>query len=207
MEPKRRTREHYIVLVVHIAAAFVISAFQLNSGIDAWFPGFGLATPILLIIHGVVYSFIQISTWCREQMVPFMLKLVPATEIETDRYVEYNRKSAMYVLIFGWFAILLCQFVWTFGLTEVMPFFIFDDFILRLIGEIVGYIVIFGPFLLYFLLLIAFAWVIEEFYLPGYNDVEHLFEIAHKWGREHNRRAKNLEPAKDVDDPYDEPGI
>ena len=151
--------------------------------------GIGIATPLLLILHGVAYSFVQNSSWYREQMIPFMLRIITTTEIETDRYLQYHRRTARYLLVLGWIAILLCQFVWTFGLTHIIPFFVGDDFILRFVGVLVGYVVFFGPFLLYFLILLLIAWILEEFFLPRYNDIEHLFDIENRWAKENKRRS------------------
>jgi len=177
----------------------IISAFQFSYGFNAWLLGFGIVTPILLIIHGFAYSHIENSSWYREQMVPFISRVIATTEIETDRYVQYNRRCTRYILILGWLAILLCQWVWTFGLTVVMPFFVGDNLILRFIGELVGYAVIFGPFLLYFLILIAIAASVEKILRPRYKDIEPLFEIADKWVKETNRRAKESKSTKEED--------
>lgn len=207
LEPKRKTLEHYIVMFIHIVVALTISAFQLNYGISEWVLGFGIVTPILLILHGFAYSFFDNGPWYRNQMVPYISRLVTTTEIETDRYLTYRRNAARYLLFFGWIAILPCQFVWTFGFTEVLPFFAGDDLILRFIGELVGYVVLFGPFLLYFLILVLFAGILDRIRIPRYKDIEHLFDIEDKWTKENNRRAKNPESMQDEEEPHGRQGI
>lgn len=207
LEPKKKTREHYIVLFVHIVAALVISMIQLNYGISEWFLGFGIATPLLLILHGFTYSFLDNGRWYRDQMVPYISRLVSTTEIETDRYLQYRRNAARYVLFFGWIAVLVGQFVWTFGFTQVLPFFAGDDLILRFIGELVGYGILFGPFLLYFLVLLLFAEIIDRIRIPRYKDIEHLFDIENKWTKENNLRAKNPESVEHEEEPRDSQGF
>jgi hypothetical protein len=193
LEPKKKSVEHYIVMFLHLVLAIVIFAIQFNYGLDAWFQGFGLLTPILLIINGFVYSFTQNDTWYREQMVPFISRVITTTEIETDRYRQFHRRIARYALLLGWISILMSQFAWTFGLTQVMPFFIGDDLLTRFIGEFVAIAVIFGPFFLYFIFLISFMAIIEKPYQSRYKDIAHLLEIENKWAKEAHRRAKNPE--------------
>ncbi len=57
--PKSRSLEHYVVMFFHLVAAFVISVIQLDAGLTAWFQGFGVLTPILLITSGVAYSYFE----------------------------------------------------------------------------------------------------------------------------------------------------
>lgn len=126
-------------------------------------------------------------------MVPFISRIIATTEIETDRFRQYRRRTARYALLLGWLSILLSQFVWTFGLTQVVPFFIGDDLLTRFIGELVAIAVIFGPFFLYFIFLIIFAGIFEKPYQSRYKDVAHLSDIENKWAKEAHRRAKNPE--------------
>ncbi len=204
LEPVRRSLGQYLIIVIHLAAALLISVIQLNDGISAWFLGFGVVVPILLIIHGCLFLFIPNESWYRERMVPFILSIVMATEIETDRYLEFNRRVTRFILILGWPVILMCQMAWTFGLTEIMPAFAALDFWTRLFGEMVAYVVvIFGPFFLYFLILILIILILDRLLTPRYADIKHLFDIENKWNRERDRRAKDLESAKKEDAPTD----
>lgn len=199
LEPVSRSLGQYLVAVIHLAAALLISVIQLNDGISAWFLGFGIVVPILLIIHGCIFLFIPNESWYREQMVQFMLSVVMTTEIETDRYLEFNRRATRFILTLGWPVILMCQMAWTFGLTEIMPAFAAGDFWTRLLGELVAYVVIFGPFLLYGLVLILIVAILERLLKPRYADIKHLFDIENKWNKEHDRRAKDPESVKNED--------
>ena len=162
LEPVSRSLGQYLVAVIHLTAALLISVIQLNDGISAWFLGFGIVVPILLITHGCMFLFVPNESWYREQMVQFMLSIVMATEIETDRYLEFNRRATRFILILGWPVILMCQMAWTFGLTEIMPAFAAGDFWMRFLGELVAYVVVFGPFLLYFLVLMLVVVILER---------------------------------------------
>jgi hypothetical protein len=198
--PKHSSFEQKIVAIIHLIVAVLISVILFNEGLDTWFLGAGIVTPILLIIQGFAYTRVESSSWYREQMVPFISELITTTEIETDRYLQYHRRSTRFVLVLGWLAILICQWVWTFGLTVVMPFFAGDDFILRLIGELVGYAVIFSPFLLYPVLLILFILILEKLLLSKYEDIRHLIDIEKSWTKENIRRTKNPELIQNEND-------
>lgn len=200
MGPKHSSFEQKIVAIIHLIVAVLISVILFNEGLDTWFLGAGIVTPILLIIQGFAYTRVESSSWYREQMVPFISELITTTEIETDRYLQYHRRSTRFVLVLGWLAILICQWVWTFGLTVVMPFFAGDDFILRLIGELVGYAVIFSPFLLYPVLLILFILILEKLLLSKYEDIRHLIDIEKSWTKENIRRTKNPELIQNEND-------
>ena len=203
LEPVRRSLGQYLIIVIHLAAALLISVIQLNDGLNAWFVGYGVVTPILLIIHGCIFFIIPNDLWYRERMVPFILSIFMTTEIETDRYLQYQRRSTMLVLILGWLAILLCQMVWTFGITSILPAFATDDILILFAGELVGWTVILGPLFLYFLLLILIALILDRLLTPRYTDIKHLFDIEKKWNMERDRRAKDAESVKSEDAPTD----
>jgi hypothetical protein len=188
--PKRRTREHYLVLVGHIVAAFTISLIQLSIGLSVWFLGFGILTPILLILQGLFYSFLENDTWYREEMVPFISRLITTTESETDRLRQYHLRLARSVIVLGCFDIILCQLVWTYGLTVILPSFLGDDLLIRFIGELLAIVVVFGPFFLYLIVMLPIASTVERIYKSRYSDIAHLLDIENKWSREDNRRAK-----------------
>jgi hypothetical protein len=203
LEPVSKSLGQYLVAGIHFAAALLISVIQLNDGLSAWFVGYGVVTPILLIIHGCIFFIIPNDSWYRERMVPFILSIFMTTEIETDRYLQYQRRSTMLVLILGWLAILLCQMVWTFGITSILPAFATDDILILFAGELVGWTVILGPLFLYFLLLILIALILDRLLTPRYADIKHLFDIEKKWNMERDRRAKDAESVKSEDAPTD----
>ncbi|MGY5878743.1 MAG: hypothetical protein RTV31_00775 [Candidatus Thorarchaeota archaeon] len=191
MEPKRKTLEHYIV--IHFAAMLVISMFQFTYGTGLWW-GFGFVTPIILICNGFVYSAVENNSWYREQMVPFISRVISTTEIETDRYRQYHRSANRIVFILGYLVILICQGVWTFGLTIALPVFADGNFLIR---ELLAYAILFGPFFLYFFLLIIVGAFVDEILPPRYRDIAHLFVIENKWAMENQRRAKVTESAQE----------
>ena len=188
--PKHRTRKHYIIIVLHIFAAAVISLVQLSMGLDMWFYGFGIITPILLVMNGFLFSHLENDSWYREEMVPLISGIATTTESETDRLRQYHRSVAWTMLVLGWFDILLCQFIWTYGLLTIVPNFSVDSLIMRIPGELIAWVVIFGPFFLYFVFLIPVALILERVFLSRYSDIAHLLEIENKWTRENNRRAE-----------------
>lgn len=203
LDPVSRSPEQYFVAIIHLTAAVIISVIQFTYGFNSWALGFGIVTPILLILQGFAYLVIRNDLWYREQMVPFILSILMATEIETDRYLRYHRRFIRFTLILGWFVILVCQFTWTFGLTEIMPLFAGDDFLLRFIGELVAYAVLFGPFLLYGLGLVAILTILERILKTRYKDINHLFDIENKWTAETHRRSKNPESIRKGNSPMD----
>jgi hypothetical protein len=188
--PKRKTRQHYFVLVVHIVAAIAISLNQLSIGLGTWFLGFGILTPILLILQGTLYPYSENDAWYKEEMIPFISRLTLTTESETDRLRQYHRRSAWSMLIIGYFDILLCQSIWTYGLTVIMPNFIGDDFLTRLVAEGVAFAVLFGPFFLYLVILFPIAFVVGAVYESRYRDIAHLIDIENECNREDSRRAE-----------------
>lgn len=190
LESSSRSMGQYFVIAIHLTAALLISIIQFNAGISAWFLGFGIVVPILLIAHGFLYSSIPNNAWYRDQMVPFILSIVMATEIETDRYLQYQRRITMISLILGWFVILMCQIAWTFGLTVIVPAFTGPDILTRLAGELIAWVVFFGPFVLYALALMFLQGVLEKLLKSRYTDITHLFEIEIKWNVEKHRRTK-----------------
>jgi len=190
--PKRRSLEHYVVIFLHLAAAAIFFVVQLNNGFSPEFYGNGIVTPILLIINGFAYAYIENDSWNREQMVPFISRLITTTEIETDRFCQYHRRVARGMLIIGWVAILVSQWVTNFGFS-MFGFFTSDDLVIRIVGELVAYGLFFGPYLLYFLLLLAIASVLDPYFNSRYKDIAHLVEIKNKWTKEAHRRVKNPE--------------
>ena len=190
LESSSRSMGQYFVIAIHLTAALLISIIQFNAGLSEWFLGFGILVPILLIIHGFLYSSIPNDSWYRNQMVPFILSIDMTTEIETDRYLQYQRRLTMISLILGWLVILMCQIAWTFGLTAIVPAFTGDDILTRFAGELIAWVVIFGPFVLYFLLLFLVHGVLEKLLKSRYKDITHLFEIEIKWNAEKQRRTK-----------------
>ena len=193
LRPKRRSLQGNIVLFLHLLAAIVLSVTQFASGLDVWFYGLGVATPILLIINGFAYSFFENDSWYKEEMVPYLSRIVSTTEIETDKYRQFHRRTARLMLIFGWVDIILCQLIWTWGLTVFLRSLLGEDLLTMIIRELFAYIVLFGPFFLYFIILLAFGSLIDKLFLSGYDDIKHLLELENKWNRENQRRAKMKE--------------
>lgn len=197
LEPRRRSIEHYVVAFLHLVAAIIISVSYFSDGLTPWFQGYGIVTPILLIIHGFLYTQLENDTWYREQMVPFISRLIATTEIETDRYCQFHRRVARIFFVIGYFVILLCQWVWTFGVTVVLPLFLGDDILTRLVVELLAYAILFGPFILYFLVLMPVAAILDKLFLSRYSDITHLLDIEKKWTTENNRRVKNPESVQE----------
>jgi hypothetical protein len=112
------------------------------------------------------------------------------TEIEADLYVRHHRRLGWYTLVIGWLAIIGCQMIWTWGFTVVMPLFFGEDFISRLVGELVGYAVLFGPFLLYLFLLFVTYGPVESSLQSRNEEIRHIFDIEGKWTEENERRLK-----------------
>ena len=187
---KHRTRKHNIIIVLHILAAILISWSQFTIGLDAWFYGFGIVTPILLVINGFLFSYLENDSWYKEEMIPYISRIISTTEIETDRLRQYHRRSAWIILVLGWFDILLCQLIWTYGLTAMMPNLTFGDLLMRIPSEVLVWGVLLGPFFLYFIFMAPVAFVLDRMFLSMYNDISHLLDIENKWNREDRRRAE-----------------
>ncbi|MHA2118583.1 MAG: hypothetical protein ACW98J_06660 [Candidatus Thorarchaeota archaeon] len=188
--PKTTSKEQYIVALIHIIAAISISIIQFSDGLSAWFLGFGILTPILLIVQGLFYAYIKNYQWYRDQIIPFISRIIMVTEIEADLYVRHHRRLGWYTLVIGWLAIIGCQMIWTWGFTVVMPLFFGEDFISRLVGELVGYAVLFGPFLLYLFLLFVTYGPVESSLQSRNEEIRHIFDIEGKWTEENERRLK-----------------
>jgi hypothetical protein len=188
--PKKTSKEQYLVALVHLIAAIGISIIQFNEGLSAWFVGFGIFTPILLIVQGLFYVYIKNHQWYRDQMVPFISRIIMVTEIEADQFVRHHRRIGWYTLILGWIAIVACQMIWTWGFSVVMPNFLADDFITRFVGELVAYAVLFGPFFLYLFLLFVFYSLVEMMSQSRNEEIQHIFDIASRWTEENERRSK-----------------
>jgi hypothetical protein len=186
--PQTTNREQYAVALLHVFAGIIIFGVQIAEGLDVWFAGYGILTPILLIVQGFAYATLKNLQWLREQMIPYFQELVMVTEIEADQFVGYYRWLNRYLLLLGFVAIMTCQFVWTYGLTVVVPLFSGPDFFSRFVGEIITYIVIFGPFFLYLGMMFAFYGVLELLLQSLNEEILHLFDIEKRWSKEHSRR-------------------
>lgn len=188
--PKTISKEQCVIALIHIIAAIGISVMQFSEGLSAWFLGFGIFTPILLILQGLFYAYIKNHQWYRDQMVPFISRVIMVTEIEADQFVRHHRKLGWYTLVLGSIAIIACQMIWTWGFTVVMPLFFGDDLIIRFVGELVGYAVLFGPFFLYLFLIFLIYGGVEMISQSRNEEIRHIFEIAGKWTEENERRSK-----------------
>lgn len=188
--PKITSKEQYLVALIHFIAAIGISVVQFSEGLSAWFTGFGILTPILLIAQGLFHAYLKNPEWYRDQMVPYISRIIMVTEIEADQFVRHHRRFGWYALILGLGAIFICQLIWTWGFTVVMPLFFGDDFIARLVGELIGYAVLFGPFFLYIILIFVIYGLTEYFMQSRNDEIQHIFEIVNKWVQEDERRKK-----------------
>ncbi|MHA2386506.1 MAG: hypothetical protein ACXAEE_09895 [Candidatus Thorarchaeota archaeon] len=196
--PKTTSKEQYIVALIHIIAAIGISIMQVPEGFSAWLR-YGVLIPILLIAQGVFYAYLRNPEWYQDQMIPYISRIVMVTEIEADQFVRHHRRLGWYAIILGCVAILACQMIWTWGFTVVMPFFSGDDFITRLVGEIVGYAVLFGPFFLYIVLIFVIYGLLEYFMQSRNDEIQHIYEITNKWVEEDERRKKPPESENNSD--------
>ena len=145
---KRKSAKHYLVFFVHLVVAVLFFVTQLMNGFGTWFYGTGIVTPILLIINGYSYYYLENGLWYREEMIPFISRIVTTTEIETDRYCQFHTRIASIFLVLGWISIILCNILCTIGLVVFVPLFTAEDLLTRIIGELVAYAVIFGPYFL-----------------------------------------------------------
>ncbi|MHA2118584.1 MAG: hypothetical protein ACW98J_06665 [Candidatus Thorarchaeota archaeon] len=186
--PQKTSHEQYAIAFLHVIAGFTLFAVQIPEGLAVWFAEFGILTPILLIVQGFVYALLKNPQWLREQMIPYFLELFMVTEIEADQFVGYHRWLNRYLLLLGFVAIAICQFVWTYGLTVIVPLFPRANFFSMVASDIITYAVIFGPFLLYVGLMFAFYGVLESLLQSINEDILHLFDIERRWSKEHSRR-------------------
>ncbi|MFX1369621.1 MAG: hypothetical protein ACFFAY_13575 [Promethearchaeota archaeon] len=200
LDSKTTSTEQYIVAFLHVIAAIFISLIGFNAGLAAWFAGFGILTPILLVVLGAFYANIRSPEWHRDQMVPFILEFTTVTDIEIEQYVRFHQKQIRYTLILGWGVLLFCQLLWTIGFTVVMPIFISEYFIVQLVGEFVGYAVIFGPFFLYVVLLFVISGKVELLLKARNEEISRMIEIESKWYKESARREKPSESVQNEDD-------
>lgn len=195
--------EHKIVLVTHIVIAVAISATMLFEGFESWFLGPGIVTPILLVTNCLFYLELENDTWYKEQMVPFISRVITTTESETDRYCQYHRRLARFVFVIGYFSILFCQWFWTWGFTEGIRLLGSTNAVLIVLSEVIVYVIFFGPFLLFLIAFVPTSYITEKILLGRYSDIVHLLDIEHKWTKENTRRKKESKSAKDESPPFD----
>lgn len=202
--PQKPSMEQYTVALTHVTFGIAVSVVQINEGIEAWFRGLGLVTPILLIAQGLAYCVLKNPQWYREQMVPFILDFVMVPEIEAEQYVSFHRRLSRCVLVFGWIAILLCQAAWTYGLTALVPLFTGNDIIARIVGELVAYAVIFGPFFLYVVILLGLQAIFEKNLRSKNQEIQQMLDIEERWSKEYRRRVTLGENGKNpIESPSD----
>ncbi len=193
--PLHRTREHYVVILLHVVAAALIVWYQITIWSTPWFIGLGVMTFVLVIINGFLYAFVENDPWYREEMVPFISRIITTTEIETDRFRQYHRRCAQGIVLAGWIDILICQAALNYMANEIAPYLFIENYTFNIINELVAYVLIFGPFLLYIGILFIFAIIGDIIFRARYSDIAHLLEIEGKWNAENNRR-KELEKAE-----------
>jgi uncharacterized membrane protein len=188
--PKHRTREHYLIIILHLMAAIVIVWIQYSMFSMVLPTAVAFFSFILIVINGFLYSTFENDAWYRDEMVPYVSRKMTTTAIETDRLRRFHRKLAQGVIILGWLDVLLCLTLMYFGIILILPSFSGEGLIIRVVGELVAYVIVFGPFFLYFGLLIVIVGVLETFLKPRYDDISHLIEFDKKWNYENQRRAK-----------------
>ena len=189
--PKNMDFSSKIVLFIHIVAAVVIFVTQFSMGLEVWFYGYGIVTPILLVINGFFYAYLEAYTWNRKEMAPFIARVINTNEIEIERFCQFHRVVARSALILGWLDILVCQWVWTTGLALFVPNLFGEDLLFHTFAEVIAYGVIFGPFLLYFVLMLPVGVIIDRVLNYRYQDIRPLLEIQNKWEKENQRRKEN----------------
>ncbi len=200
LDSKTTSTEQYMVAFLHVIAAIFISLISFNAGLAAWFTGFGIFTPILLVVLGAFYANIRSPEWHRDQMVPFILEFTTVTDVEVEQYVKFHQNQIRCTLVLGWGVLLFCQLLWTIGFTVVMPIFVSENLIVQLVGELVGYAVIFGPFFLYVVLLFVISGKVEIFLRSRNGEISKMIEIESKWYKELARREKPTESVENEDD-------
>jgi hypothetical protein len=145
------------VLLAHIVLGFIVSVFSFSDGWFSWGIGTGVLPPLLLAVTGGVYSIHIGINWYRDAFIPYITRTQTIPEFETERFLKYQRIHRILLLISGYIALVITQYIWT-QIAKFLTPIVSDS---SLLIQILSYILL-GMILVHLVILIVFFVIFES---------------------------------------------
>lgn len=195
IKPSESDSFQLYVFVAHALLGIIISVLSFSGGWVSWGVGIGALTPVLLVLTGVVYSIPTGIDWYRNEFIPHLTRIQMIPEFETDRFLKYQRISRATMLLSGYLALVVTQWVWTQITTIIMSF----TGNLGDLLEALGFIFI-GMIVLHLIVTIFFFGIFHVILRSIFSDVRYIVEIEEKMTKYFKEKKKDDEEESDEDE-------
>ena len=195
IKPSESDSFQFYVFVAHALLGIIISVLSFSGGWVSWGVGIGALTPVLLVLTGVVYSIPTGIDWYRNEFIPHLTRIQMIPEFETDRFLKYQRISRATMLLSGYLALVVTQWVWTQITTIIMSF----TGNLGDLLEALGFIFI-GMIVLHLIVTIFFFGIFHVILRSIFSDVRYIVEIEEKMTKYFKEKKKDDEEESDEDE-------
>ena len=195
IKPSESDSFQFYVFVAHALLGIIISVLSFSGGWVSWGVGIGALTPVLLVLTGVVYSIPTGIDWYRNEFIPHLTRIQMIPEFETDRFLKYQRISRATMLLSGYLALVVTQWVWTQITTIIMSF----TGNLGDLLEALGFIFI-GMLVLHLIVTIFFFGIFYVILRSIFSDVRYIVEIEEKMTKYFKEKKKDDEEESDEDE-------
>ncbi|MGY5864234.1 MAG: hypothetical protein RTV41_06485 [Candidatus Thorarchaeota archaeon] len=192
IKPSESDSFQFYVFVAHALLGIIISVLSFSGGWVSWGVGIGALTPVLLVLTGVVYSIPTGIDWYRNEFIPHLTRIQMIPEFETDRFLKYQRISRATMLLSGYLALVVTQWVWTQITTIIMSF----TGNLGDLLEALGFIFI-GMIVLHLIVTIFFFGIFHVILRSIFSDVRYIVEIEEKMTKYFKEKKKDEEEESD----------
>ncbi|NHI89587.1 MAG: hypothetical protein EAX87_08695 [Candidatus Thorarchaeota archaeon] len=175
------------VLLAHIVLGFIISVFSFSDGWFSWGVGTGLLPPLLLAVTGGVYVIHVGINWYRDEFIPYITRTQTFPEFETERFLKYQRIHRVLILISGYIALVITQYIWT-QIANFLTPIVSDQ---SLLIQILSYILL-GMVIVDLVILIIIFVIFESRLKLAFSDVGFILDIEEK-RQQYDREKKKEE--------------
>jgi uncharacterized membrane protein len=173
------------VLVAHGILGIIISVLSFSGNWISWTVGLGAMTPVLLAVTGLFYTIATGMNWYRDELIPYLTRVQTIPEFETDRFLNYNRIKRIFMLLSGYVALVITQYVWTQILNFVLSFSGDFDNLLELLGMIFS-----GMLFLHVILTIIIIAIFDVVLRSVFSDIRYIIDIEDKMTAYFNEKKK-----------------
>ena len=175
------------VLLAHIVLGFIVSVFSFSDGWFSWGVGTGLLPPLLLAVTGGVYVIHIGINWYRDEFIPYITRTQTIPEFETERFLKYQRIHRVLLLISGYIALVITQYIWT-RIANFLTPIVSDQ---SLLIQMLSYILL-GMVFVHLVILIIIFVIFESRLKSAFSDVGYILDIEEK-RQQYDREKKKEE--------------
>ena len=191
IEPPVADSFQIYVLVAHVILGVIISVLSFSEGWVSWGVGFGAMTPVLLAVTGVFYIIPTGINWYRDEFIPYLTRIQMIPEFESDRFLKYKRMNRFIMLLSGYLATVVTQFVWTQTVNIILSFTGELDDLLELLSLIFT-----GMLFLHIIVTIILIAIIDHVLRSIFSDVRYIIDIEDKMTQYFNEKKKEEKELK-----------